>query len=68
MAVSGDGLADANLTDSCQQVVRFVNREAFIESVDLEVFVVVVRTALDAGLRKFDMLQFKRDNLCQCYV
>jgi hypothetical protein len=37
--------------------VRFVGREAFIEPVDLEVFVVVVRAALDASLRKFDVLQ-----------
>ena len=57
-----DGLAGDNLTDSCHQVVRFVDREAFVEPVDLKVLVVVVRTALDASLRKFDVLQC--GNLC----
>lgn len=54
--VCGDGLAGDNLTDSCQQLVRFVGREAFIEPVDLKVFVVVVRAALDTSLREFDVL------------
>jgi hypothetical protein len=53
----GDGLAGVNLTDGCHQVVRFVNRKFFIEPVDLQVFVVVMRAALDASLRKFDVLQ-----------
>ena len=56
MAVSGDGLADANLSDSCRQVVRFVGRSGFIEPPELQVLVVVVRAALDASLRKFDVL------------
>ena len=38
--------------------MRFVGREAFIEPLDIEMFVVVVRTALEASLRKFDVLQF----------
>ena len=38
--------------------MRFVVREAFIEPLDLEMFVVVVRTALEPSLRKFDVLQF----------
>ena len=42
----------------------FIGREAFIKPVDLQVFVLVVRAALDASLRKFDMLQ--RGNLYQC--
>ena len=57
MAVSGDGLADANLSDSCRQVVRFVGRSGFIEPPELQVLVVVVRAALDASLRKLDVLQ-----------
>ena len=39
----GDGHAGCNLTEvteSCQ-VVRFVSREAFMEPVDLQVFVIV---------------------------
>jgi hypothetical protein len=55
--VYGNGLAGDNLTDSCHQVVRFVDRKFFIEPVDLQVFVIVVRAALNASLRKFDMLQ-----------
>ena len=31
--VCGDGLAGANLSNSCHQVVRFVGREVFIEPV-----------------------------------
>ena len=38
--------------------MRFVGREAFIEPVDLEMFMVVVRAALEATLRNFDVLQF----------
>jgi hypothetical protein len=36
---------------------KFVGRLAFIEPVDLEVFEVVGQAALEASLRKFDMLQ-----------
>ena len=55
--VCGDGLAGANLSDGCHQVVRFVGREVFIEPVELHVFVLVVRAALDASLRKLDVLE-----------
>ena len=55
MVVCRDGHAGAELTDSCQQVVRFVGWEAFIKSVDL-VIVIVVWAALEASLRKFDVL------------
>jgi hypothetical protein len=55
--VYGDGLADDNFNDTCQQVVRFVGREVFVEPMDLHVFVLVVWAALDASLRKFDVLQ-----------
>ena len=37
--------------------MRFVGRLAFIEPVDLEMFMVLVRAALEASLRKFDVLQ-----------
>ena len=57
MVVHGDGLAGANVTDSCHQVVRFVDRKLFIEPVDLQVFVVVVWATLESSLGKFDVLQ-----------
>ena len=59
MVVGVEWLSGANLTDSCQQVVRFVRvgRRLFIELVDLQVFVLVVRDALKARLRKFDVLE-----------
>ena len=57
MGICRDRHADSNLNDSCQYIVRFVSREAFIESVNLEVFMIVVWTALEASLRKFYMLQ-----------
>ena len=38
--------------------MRFVGRLAFIEPVDLEMFMVLVWAALEASLRKFDVLQF----------
>ena len=58
MVMCVEGLAGVNLTDSCCQVVRFVRlgRRFFIELVDLHVFVVVVRAALEASLGKFDVL------------
>ena len=62
----GDWLPGANLRDRCQQKVRFVGRELFIEYVDLYVFVLAERAALEAILRKFDVLQ--RGNICQCFV
>ena len=37
--------------------MRFVGRKVFVEPVDLQVFVIVVRAALDASLRKFDVLE-----------
>jgi hypothetical protein len=54
--VCGDRLAGMNFTESRHQVVRFVGREAFVEPVDLKVFVVFMWTALDSSLRNFDML------------
>ena len=57
MVMCKDGIAGANFNESCQQVVRFVGRSGFIEPVDLHVVVVVVRAALNASLRKFDVLQ-----------
>jgi len=54
--VCGDRLADVNLTESRQQVVRFIGREAVVEPVDLEVLVIVVRTALKPSLRNWNVL------------
>ena len=36
----------------------FVGWEVFIKSVDLEMIMIVVWAALDASLRKFDVLQY----------
>ena len=66
MVMCKDGIAGANLNESCQQVVRFVGRSVFIEPVELQVFVLVVRATLEAGLRKFDVLRW--GNLFQCFV
>ena len=54
-----DRLARVNLSDSCHQVVRFVRLGHCIESVQLhrDVFVLVVRAALGASLRKVNLLQ-----------
>ena len=46
--------------------MRFVGRKVFIETVDLQVSVLVVRAALDASLRKFEVLQ--GSDLCPCFV
>jgi hypothetical protein len=54
--VCGDRLAGMNFTESRHQVVRFVGREAFVEPVELNMFVVFMWTALDSSLRNFDML------------
>ena len=56
MVMCGDRLAGVKFTDSRHQVVRFVGREAFVEPVDFQVFVVVVRTTLKASLRNFEVL------------
>jgi len=53
--VSRDGLAGMDLTESRHQVVRFVGRSVFIEPVDLQVIVIVMRAALETSLRTFDV-------------
>ena len=55
--MSDDGLAGMNFSEPCHHVVRFVARTVLIEPVDLHVFVVFERDALEAGLRRFDVLQ-----------
>ena len=62
--MSEDGLAGINFSKPCHHVVRFVNRAVLIEPMDLHVFVVFVRDALEASLRCFDVLQC--DNSRQC--
>jgi hypothetical protein len=62
--ISEDRMAGLNFTEPCHQVVRFVNRAGLIESVDLQVVVFIVRDALEASFRRFDMLQC--DNSRQC--
>ena len=48
-----------NFTEPCHQVVRFVSRTVLIEPVDLQVVVIIVRNALEASLRRFDVLQVR---------
>ena len=56
MVVCGDGLARMKLSESRQQVVRFIGREAFVEPVDLQMIVVFVWDALKSSLRSFNVL------------
>ena len=55
--MSDDGTASLNFTEPCHQVVRFVGRTVFIELVELQVVVIIVRDALESCLRRFDVLQ-----------
>ena len=64
--MSEDGMAGLNFTEPCHEVVTFVDRTFIIESVDLQVVVVIVRDALEAGFRRLDVLQY--DNSRQCFV
>ena len=64
--MSEDGLAAMNFTKPCHHVVRFVDRTVLIEPVDLQLFVIFMRDALEASLRSFNVLQ--SDNSCQCFV
>ena len=52
----GDGLSAINFTEPCHQVVRFFNQAVLIEPLNLHVFVVFVRDALEASLRSFGEL------------
>ena len=54
--MSEDGMASLNFTEPCHQVVRFVGRTILIEPVDLQVVVVIVRGALEARLKRFNVL------------
>ena len=64
--MSLDGMDGINFTEPCHQVVRFVGRAVLIEPVELQVGVLLVRDALEANLRGFDVLQC--DNSRQCFV
>ena len=64
--MSEDGMASLNFTEPCHQVVRFVGRTVFIEPVDLQVVVIIMRDALEASLRRFDVLQCGYS--CQYFV
>lgn len=48
--MSEDGLAGIDFSEPCHHVVRFANRAVLIEPVELHVFVVFVRDALEASL------------------
>jgi hypothetical protein len=64
--MSEDGLTALNFTDPCHHVVRFVDWAVLIEPVNLHIFVVFVRDALEASLRSLEVLQC--DNSRQCFV
>ena len=66
--MSEDGMAGLNFSEPCHQVVRFVDRALVIEPMDLQVVMFFVRDALEASLRRFDVLQCQCDNSCQCFV
>ena len=51
-----DGFTNLNLSKPSHQVVKFVGVVVFIELVDLIVFGVFVRDALEPNLRNFDVL------------
>jgi hypothetical protein len=53
----GDGMANLNLTKPRHQVVRFVGWTFIIKPVNLQVVVIIVRDALEASLRRFDVLR-----------
>ena len=52
----GEGLALMKFTESRHQVMRLISRTAFVEPVDLEVSVVIMRATLESSLRNFDVL------------
>lgn len=52
----GEGLADMNLKYSRHQIMRFIGWDVFVKPLNLQVFVVIVRTAFEPSLRKFDVL------------
>ena len=56
MVLCRDRLADVDLAKSGHQVVRFIGQAGLIESVDLEVVVVIMRPALKTSLRNCDVL------------
>ena len=51
-----DGFADMNLTKPSHQVVRFVGVVVLVDPMDLQVFGMFVRDALEPSLRDFDVL------------
>ena len=55
--MSEDRVFVVNFTKPCHHVVRFVARAFIIELVELQVVVVIVRDALEANFRSFDVLQ-----------
>ena len=52
----GNGLALMIFTKSRHQVMRLISRAAFVEPVDLDVIVVIMRATLESSLRNFDVL------------
>ena len=55
--MSEDGTASLNFSEPCHHVARFIGRTVLIEPVELQVVVIIVRDALEACFRRFDVLQ-----------
>ena len=56
--MSEDGTASLKFTEPCHHVVRsFIGRTVFIEPVELQVVVIIMRDALEASFRTFNVLQ-----------
>ena len=64
--MSENGMTGLNFSEPCHEVVSFVDRTFIIESVDLQVVVLIVRDALEANFRRLDVLQY--DNSRQCFA
>lgn len=54
--MSEHGFTGVNVSEPRHHVVSFVGRALVIKSVDNQVAVVIVRDALEASLRSFDVL------------
>ena len=52
-----DGMALLNFSEPCHHVARFIGRTVLIEPVDFQVVVIIMCDALEASLRRFDVLQ-----------
>ena len=65
--MAGEGFAGVNVNHPIHHVVSFVSRPGFIKSLNHQMIVIVVRTALEASPGKFDVL-VRWHNLYQCFA